>query len=184
MAQKLFQQTILKDPSHARALAALGRGHAALGNWETADPLVREALAGAPDDPVVVLDAGRAYAIRAGAEPDDDAVKRAGETLAHAAEVAPMEPEAHAALARFYETRGEAPERIIAAYRRARELGEWSPELDVELAAQLMAVGRNDAAKALLVAVAADVHGGDTADEARRLLKSLGSDGGERETAN
>ena len=58
---------------------------------------------------------------------------------------------------------------------RARELGAWSPPLDVDLARALIGTGERERAVRLLRVVAADPHGGEPAREARGLLTELDS---------
>jgi len=174
LAENLFRQALRRDPDDARARAALGWIHAKHENWIAAESLVRAAMQASPDDPVVVLDAARVYALRTAASPAaGDTAQRARATLLRAVELAPNSARAHEAMARFYAATDDDPQRAIAEFERARKLGEWSPSLDVDLATQLLRVGDSEDAEPLLVAVAADVHGGDTADQARRMLESL-----------
>jgi tetratricopeptide (TPR) repeat protein len=177
-ARAFFEQSIADDASHARARAALAWSRAVDGDWEASAALLEQAQREAPSDAVVALETGRVQLLRAAREEAGSAEADAARaTLERAVQLGPDLPEAHAALGRAYAAQGREPRLAIAAFERARGLGAWYPPLEVELARQYLLVGEPRRAEALLVPVAADVGGGDTAREARRMLEETRSNG-------
>ncbi len=174
MARALYARAIAADPEHARARAGLAVALAPDGNLAEAAALLERALGDAPRDPAVQLEAGLVHAARA-AE-DDAARAEAARAFERAVALGPDLPETHDALGRFLASSGE-PLAAIPALERARALGGWSPELDLELARAHLAAGERARAVELLRPVAADVHAGRAAREARRLLDGLPEDG-------
>ncbi|MGH0031600.1 MAG: tetratricopeptide repeat protein [Myxococcota bacterium] len=160
----LFAQAVAADAEHRRARAALAWCWAADGDFAEADFHLAHLGAGAPTDPVVALDLARVASLRGA--PD------VGRLFQAAIELDPDSPNAYAALGRHQSATGAYPE-AVGSMERARALGGWSPELDLDLARAYLEVQRREDALTLLRPVAADLHGGETAEEARELLAEL-----------
>ena len=121
----------------------------------------------------VTLESGRVAALEAGASHDSSARQAACAAFEAAVALAPDSPEPHAELGRCYAAADRGPAESIAALRRARELGAWSPSLDLELARVYLAAGHAERAQALLVPVSLAAHGSEVSKEARALLDAL-----------
>lgn len=172
-ARALFEQALERDSGHARARAALAWLHEREGDGDGSAALLSRAQDEAPDDPVVALEVGRIAALRAAQPGAPAGAARAARTaLELAVRLDPARPESHAALARQLRAAGDLPA-AIAAYERARELGAWSPPLDLELARSYLDAGAPGRAVALLRPLAAGEHRGRVTQEARRLLDQL-----------
>lgn len=180
VALALLTAAVEMDPSHQRAAAALAEAHARAGDADRA----REMLAGlsrGDADARVTLHVARVHAAELAARADDsspgsDRVERAVAAYRRAVELAPEAPAAHAGLARTYR-RGGLRDEAIEAYERARALGAWSPDLDLELAGLYVDAGRPADARVLLTPLAHYPHSDEVASQARRLLSGMGEGG-------
>jgi len=81
-----LEQALARDPQRADGWALLGRSQLALGNLEAANRAYARAIALAPDEPVVLVEAAQA---RAQADPDKRFDDTALTWLRHAAQLAP-----------------------------------------------------------------------------------------------
>jgi tetratricopeptide (TPR) repeat protein len=177
LARALFEVALDEHPSAARAEAALAEALALAGDARQALPRGERAVARAPQDVRVRLQAGRVALAHADAGGDrapevELALLTAEEHYRRALELDPASALAWAGLGQTCrrQARGDA---AVAAFERARGL-VWSPQIDLELGALYIASGRRDEAVALLWPLAGDPHGGRTREEARAQLASAG----------
>ncbi len=168
LARSYLEIAAQEDPTNARMRVALARARAYGGDANGAEELVASALRDAPADPHVQLDAGR-VALAAGTYGEAESRFRSAIALDD------RSPAAWFGLGRALARAGQA-DSALAAFGRARSLG-WSAHIDLELARLHLAAQRSSEARALLVPLAADPHGGAIAKQATELLKALDSPG-------
>jgi Flp pilus assembly protein TadD len=164
LAEALLAVEVEEDPANPRARAALARARALGGDSAGAEEVLAAALADAPEDERVQLDAGRAALA---ADAWDLAESRFRRVLALDERSAPGWFGLGSALAHK-----DQPEPARAALERARSLG-WSAALDLELGRLHVEAHRAAEARALLQPLAGDPHGGSIAEEAAELLRKL-----------
>jgi tetratricopeptide (TPR) repeat protein len=171
LARSLLEIAVEEDPASARARAALARARALAKDPEGAEALLSGALRDAPGDAKVQLDSG--HAALAGNRTDDAEAR-----FRRAISLDPRSPAAWFGLGRAL-ARSDQPEPAREALEHARTLG-WSSELDLELGRLHAAAHRVPESRALLQPIAADPHGGRTAEEAAKLLRELGGSEAEK----
>ena len=177
LASALFEIALDEHPAAPRAEAGLAEALALAGDVHSALPRGERAVARAPRDVRVRLQAGRVALAHADAAGDrapevEVALRTAEEHYRRALELDPASAVAWAGLGQTCRRQARGDE-AVAAFERARGLG-WSPQIDLELGTLYLASGRREEALALLRPLAGDPHGGRTREEARAQLESAG----------
>jgi len=157
--------SLLGDAAGARAQAGFAEGLAIEGRLDRARAEIAEAVAAAPEDPVVLVRAGR-IELAAGAP---EAARR---VFGRALERDDGSAAGWFGLGLALEAIGRAHE-AEDALMRARERG-WSPWLDLALGRLRLGAGRTEEATALLLPLARAPHGGSVSERARALLEEAG----------
>ena len=166
LARAYLEVAVEEEPANARARAALARARALGGDADGAEQVLASALRDAPADPYVQRDAGH-VALAA------EAAKEAEARFRTAIELDEQSPAAWFGLGRALAIAGQSDSALVA-FERARSLG-WSADIDLELSRLHLAAKRASEARALLVPLASDPHGGSIAKQAAELLRQIDS---------
>lgn len=176
LAAGYFRRAADRDPQDARAHSGLGAAAGLDRRFEDAEGHLARALALAPEDARVLLDAGATHAARAVQESEDRErwLARARGELQRSLALDPQSAEAHARLAATALIDGTDVEEGLVHAQRALRLQPASLELRL-LAARLRAAhGETRRARAQALDVLSRAHAPDTAADARALLDVLG----------
>lgn len=165
LARRLLQMAAAANPDDPRTQGALAEVQAKSGDLVDAQITIENALGNAPDDLGVRLYAGRTALAC-------DQPSEAEEHFRYALRLDERSAPAWFGLGRVLvraDRRGDA----LAAFEQARRFG-WSPALDLAIGRLHLAAERNEEAREMLWPLAQDPHGGETGQEAAKLLQGAG----------
>jgi len=172
-----YAAALALSPGDAGSLAGIGNALAARGRWDEADAYFERALAAAPDDALVRLDAGNSFYFRAEGEPD--AVRRAElATRAREHYVASWKlddaiPETYARYGSTYLLEGQETAKGLETLEHAHRLLPSSPEVKLLLARMYVGLGRPEEARTLALVVSTWSHSEERKEEIDELLRTI-----------
>ena len=144
-AAKYFHMAGSKNVRNARARAGLASAERLREHWDEANPHYAAALAGAPSDAIVQLEAAHSYRQRAEAASDPesraDLAARARLHYQRSIDASPRVAEPHAGVGATYLIRGEPSAQSADPLERARELQPSSLEIELLRAESAVARG-------------------------------------------
>jgi Flp pilus assembly protein TadD len=179
LPQAFFARAIEIDPAQARARAGFALARALQGDFEGAYPDLERAVSAAPTDPRIHLYIGHVHRARAraaaGSEESDAATESrrvARIAYARARDLDPDDPSAWAGLGWSYVV-DDDPQAGIEALERARALGAWDADVNLDLGRLYRRTGNLVRARERWEEVAR-VGDESNAEVAQRLLQAKG----------